>query len=93
MLYSDNKVRLIHHKVVRVAFALLFVLCYAQPIVAWSDDDEATSFCLGLGWNIGNQLDAFNDGVSDENCWEIRLLLNRLLPMWQKLVLLPCVFL
>lgn len=24
---------------------------------------------LGLGWNLGNQFDAFNDGVSNETCW------------------------
>lgn len=24
---------------------------------------------LGLGWNLGNQLDAHADGVSDETCW------------------------
>lgn len=24
---------------------------------------------LGLGWNIGNQLDAYNNGVADETCW------------------------
>lgn len=24
---------------------------------------------LGLGWNLGNQLDAYNNGVSDETCW------------------------
>ena len=24
---------------------------------------------LGLGWNMGNQLDAINNGVSNETCW------------------------
>lgn len=24
---------------------------------------------LGIGWNMGNQLDAINNGVSDETCW------------------------
>ena len=24
---------------------------------------------LGLGWNLGNQLDAINNGVSNETCW------------------------
>lgn len=24
---------------------------------------------IGLGWNLGNQLDAYVDGVSDEICW------------------------
>lgn len=24
---------------------------------------------LGLGWNLGNQLDAFRNGIADETCW------------------------
>lgn len=24
---------------------------------------------LGLGWNLGNQMDAHNNGVADETCW------------------------
>lgn len=32
--------------------------------VAWNRGME-----LGLGWNMGNQLDAINNGVSSETCW------------------------
>jgi endoglucanase len=26
-------------------------------------------FHLGLGWNLGNQMDAFRNGVAEETCW------------------------
>lgn len=34
-------------------------------------DNEASAWArsLGLGWNLGNQLDAHINGVSDETCW------------------------
>ena len=31
---------------------------------AWNVADK-----LGLGWNLGNQLDAHNDGIANETCW------------------------
>ena len=33
------------------------------------NDAVARSLALGLGWNMGNQLDAINNGVSNETCW------------------------
>lgn len=57
------------HTFVRKGITLLLVLGCAQQVVALPGDDETDSFFLGLGWNIGNQLDAFSDGVANENCW------------------------
>ncbi len=46
----------------------------ADPVVP--DDPEpkenpalVMSKRLGLGWNLGNQMDAHNNGVADETCW------------------------
>ena len=33
------------------------------------NDAVARARELGLGWNMGNQLDAINNGVSNETCW------------------------
>lgn len=33
------------------------------------NDAEARARELGIGWNMGNQLDAINGGVSNETCW------------------------
>lgn len=32
-------------------------------------DARAVAKALGLGWNLGNQLDAHNNGVADETAW------------------------
>ena len=41
---------------------------YKDPVLP---DNTAVrrSLELGLGWNMGNQLDAINNGVSNETCW------------------------
>ena len=33
------------------------------------NDAAARALEMGLGWNMGNQLDAINNGVSSETCW------------------------
>lgn len=30
---------------------------------------QKRDFHLGLGWNLGNQMDAFSNGVAEETCW------------------------
>lgn len=40
----------------------------SQAAQTASQDDD-TLYSLGLGWNLGNQLDAYANGVSDETCW------------------------
>ena len=37
--------------------------------LALPEDPAAISEALGLGWNLGNQLDAIVNGVSSETCW------------------------
>jgi aryl-phospho-beta-D-glucosidase BglC (GH1 family) len=34
-----------------------------------SNEAVARTRWLGLGWNMGNQLDAINNGVANETCW------------------------
>ncbi len=38
-------------------------------IVSQKASSSVSLFSLGLGWNLGNQLDAYVNGVSDETCW------------------------
>ncbi|MCM1311909.1 MAG: glycoside hydrolase family 5 protein [Bacteroides sp.] len=53
----------------RTMLLLLCMLCGVSYTAALPDDDGSEYFCPGLGWNLGNQLDAFDNGVADENCW------------------------
>ena len=41
---------------------------YIAPIDTHNDGVK-NPIDLGLGWNLGNQLDAINNGVSNETCW------------------------
>lgn len=34
-----------------------------------SDDPLEVAQALGLGWNLGNQMDAWDNGVANETCW------------------------
>ena len=43
-----------------------------QPVTPGGLPDNAAvarALELGLGWNMGNHMDAINNGVSDETCW------------------------
>lgn len=48
--------------------AILFVslLLLVHNVTAQT---KGETFHLGLGWNIGNQLDAYVNGVANETCW------------------------
>lgn len=49
---------------------LVMPLCLAaKTLPSGEDDQENRTFFLGMGWNIGNQLDAFTNGMSEETCW------------------------
>lgn len=53
----------------RLALAVLISLSCAS---AWSSDavpSASPMTDLGLGWNLGNQLDAFKDNVASETAW------------------------
>ncbi|MCQ2290451.1 MAG: glycoside hydrolase family 5 protein [Muribaculaceae bacterium] len=43
----------------------------STPTPGTTSDNEAINFALsmGMGWNLGNNLDAHADGVSNETCW------------------------
>ena len=53
--------------------AVAAMACSHKPQPA--DDEEAVATAadyaarLGLGWNLGNQFDSYNDGVSSETAW------------------------
>lgn len=40
-----------------------------QPEEPSGEDAWQVAKWLGLGWNLGNQLDAYSNGVANETCW------------------------
>lgn len=54
-------------KWVMVKVIFLFWLVFTTP--AFGAMDGGDGFCLGLGWNLGNQMDAYVNGVSNETSW------------------------
>lgn len=57
------------------------------------EDPWTVAKSLGLGWNLGNQLDAHNSGVANETAWGIKRRHRLYLINWLLRVLLPYVFL
>lgn len=51
-------------RIVGVLFVSL--LLFVHNVTAQT---KGETFHLGLGWNIGNQLDAYANGVANETCW------------------------
>lgn len=51
-------------RIVGVLFVSL--LLFVHNVTAQT---KGETFHLGLGWNIGNQLDAYVNGVANETCW------------------------
>lgn len=55
------------------AFALITTLCSCNPQTRENVAEPQTAMqyaeSLGLGWNLGNCLDAHDEGVAKESCW------------------------
>ena len=51
--------------------ALAATLCSCSQKVDTTNEISAMDYVqtLGLGWNLGNSLDAHQDGVANETCW------------------------
>lgn len=58
---------------VSAAFALMATFCACTPKAEQKDAESLTAMqyaeSLGLGWNLGNCLDAHNEGVATESYW------------------------
>ena len=51
-------------------FFLCFILiCFASVMNAQVKFPQKMTKRLGVGWNLGNQFDAYRNGVADETCW------------------------
>lgn len=57
------------------------------------EDPWTVAKSLGLGWNLGNQLDAHNSGVANETAWGNQKTTQALFDKLAAAVLLPYVFL
>lgn len=52
-----------------VAFTVKQAAGSGAEISGMPDDPAVVPIFMGMGWNLGNNLDAYNDGVSGETAW------------------------
>ncbi|MBQ0061240.1 MAG: glycoside hydrolase family 5 protein [Bacteroidaceae bacterium] len=58
-----------------LALGLLFTACNQNKKQAASTEEAATetamdyAMSMGMGWNLGNSMDAHENGVANETCW------------------------
>lgn len=58
----------LHRKGMHTAKLLMATLLFCSHLQAGNRD-----FSLGLGWNLGNQMDAHINGVANETSWGNRM--------------------